>query len=75
MIVSDGGSKDSTIKISKKYADRVILKTEHFPQNISQGRNEGAKNSLGDVLIFLNADTLVPDIEIFTGRNSKRVYE
>jgi len=65
IIVSDGGSIDLTIQIAKKYADRVILKKDNFQQNISQGRNEGAKNSLGDVLIFLNADTCVSDIEKF----------
>ena len=65
VIVSDGGSKDSTIEISKKYADRLILHTEKFPQNISQGRNAGAKFSQRDVLIFLNADTIIKDIELF----------
>lgn len=63
VIISDGGSKDSTLEIAKKYADRIILHNEKYQQNISQGRNEGAKNSLGDVLIFLNADTYVKDIE------------
>lgn len=62
VIVSDGGSKDSTIQIAKKYADRIILNIEYFPQNISRGRNEGARNSRGDVLIFLNADTFVLDL-------------
>ena len=65
VIVSDGGSKDSTIEISKKYADRLILHTEKFPQNISQGRNAGAKYSQRDVLIFLNADTCIKDTDYF----------
>ena len=65
LIVSDGGSNDSTVEISKKYADRLILHKDNFPQNISQGRNAGAKNSPGDVLIFLNSDTYVKDIEYF----------
>lgn len=59
VIVSDGGSNDSTIEIAKSKADKVVLHGEKFQQNISQGRNEGAKYSLGDVLIFLNADTIV----------------
>jgi glycosyltransferase involved in cell wall biosynthesis len=62
VIISDGGSKDSTIEISKRYVDKLILNKEDFPQNISQGRNAGAKNSLGDVLIFLNADTGVENL-------------
>lgn len=63
LIISDGGSQDSTIKIAEEYADRLILYKEIYPQNISQGRNEGAKNCLGDVLIFLNADTYVRDLD------------
>ncbi|MBK8553918.1 MAG: glycosyltransferase [Ignavibacteria bacterium] len=65
LTVSDGGSKDSTIEIAKKYADRLIIHKDNFPQNISQGRNAGAKNSPGDVLIFLNADTCIRDIDFF----------
>lgn len=65
LTVSDGGSKDSTIEIAKKYADRLITHKDNFPQNISQGRNAGAKNSPGDVLIFLNADTCIRDIDFF----------
>ncbi len=57
VIVCDGGSKDNTVKIAKKYADRVmILKS----RGIWRGRNEGAKNSSGKVLIFIDADTRVP---------------
>ncbi|MEO8666764.1 MAG: glycosyltransferase [Ignavibacteria bacterium] len=65
VIVSDGGSRDLTKEIAKENADRLILHTEKYSQNISQGRNEGAKNSLGDVLIFLNADTCVNNIVYF----------
>lgn len=65
VIVSDGGSSDSTIEISQKYADRIVKKTEENLQNISQGRNEGARYSLGDVLIFLNADTYVSNLDYF----------
>lgn len=65
LIVSDGGSNDSTIEIAKKYADRIIEHKEKFSQNISQGRNAGAKNSQRDVLIFLNADTYIKDIDLF----------
>jgi glycosyltransferase involved in cell wall biosynthesis len=65
VIVSDGGSKDNTIGLINGSVDKVILHKENFKQNISRGRNQGAVNSLGDVLIFLNADTLISDIEKF----------
>jgi glycosyltransferase involved in cell wall biosynthesis len=75
IIISDGGSQDSTIQIVKGYADRIILHKEKFSQNISQGRNEGAKNSLGDVLIFLNADTCIKDIDYLLNEISKELLE
>jgi len=65
IIISDGGSKDSTLKFLNSSVDRVIKHKEAFKQNISRGRNQGALNSLGDVLIFFNADTLVQDIKSF----------
>jgi glycosyltransferase involved in cell wall biosynthesis len=65
VIVSDGGSKDSTLNFINGYADKVLVHKENYKQNISQGRNQGALNSKGDVLIFLNADTLISDINMF----------
>lgn len=65
IIVSDGGSKDTTVKTAGKYTEKVIIKKEDSLQNISQGRNEGAKYSQGDVLIFINADTYIKDVDYF----------
>jgi len=75
VIVSDGGSKDLTLEIAKKYADRLIIHKEKYQQNISQGRNEGARYSLGDVLIFLNADTYVKDIEYVLTETIKEFFD
>lgn len=65
IIVSDGGSKDSTLQIVNGIADIVLVHKDNYKQNISRGRNLGALNSLGDVLIFLNADTLISDVNVF----------
>jgi glycosyltransferase involved in cell wall biosynthesis len=65
VIVSDGGSTDSTVSIAKKYADKIIVHNETYRQNISQGRNRGAEISSGNVLIFLNADTKISDLDLF----------
>lgn len=73
IIISDGGSTDATLEISKKYADRIIVNKKNIPQNISQGRNEGAKNSLGDVLIFLNADTYVKNLNHLLTESKKEL--
>lgn len=61
LIVSDGGSTDKTLEKVKNYACNIIEHKENFRQNISQGRNNGASISRGDVLIFFNADTRISD--------------
>ena len=57
IIVCDSGSKDHTLKIAKKYTDK-IFKIEK--KGIWHGRNEGAKKANGDLLVFIDADTLLP---------------
>lgn len=59
LIVSDGGSIDGTLDICRRYADKVVEKDSCSKQNISRGRNIGAWQSQGDVLIFLNADVVL----------------
>ena len=57
IIIADGRSADSTIEICKSYKVKIV--------SSSKGRgiqlNDGAKAASGDVLIFLHADTLLPD--------------
>ncbi len=57
IIVVDGGSKDKTIKIAKSCGARVI-KSE-------RGRgiqmNMGSTIAKGEILIFLHADTILPE--------------
>lgn len=58
IIVSDGESKDGTVKIAKKYADKIIVKKT----NVAAGRNAGAEIASGDILVFIDSDTvLLPD--------------
>ena len=65
IIVSDGGSTDTTLEIARSYADKIITHNETSKQNIARGRNRGATVSNGNVLVFLNADTLLSDVESF----------
>lgn len=65
IVISDGGSTDNTLNLADGKVDTVVKHKEVFKQNISRGRNQGALNSLGDVLVFLNADTLIGDKESF----------
>jgi len=59
LIVSDGGSQDKTISIAKKFTDKVITADKNEKQNIAKGRNNGAANAEGDILVFINADVKI----------------
>jgi rSAM/selenodomain-associated transferase 1/rSAM/selenodomain-associated transferase 2 len=57
IIIADGGSADKTTDICKQYDVKIL--------NSIKGRgrqlNEGAKTASGEILIFLHADTFLPD--------------
>ena len=61
LIVVDGGSKDKTVEIAKKYAHKVV---NVKGKTIGGARNAGAKAAKGEVLLFLDADT-IPHVEFF----------
>lgn len=65
IIISDGGSKDKTIEVAKKYADKIVFSEKKNPQNIASGRNIGTKSALGEVLIFINGDVTFHNIYDF----------
>jgi glycosyltransferase involved in cell wall biosynthesis len=53
IIVSDARSTDNTTDIARRFADSVIVKDR---KGIAYGRNAGAKNASGDILVFVDAD-------------------
>lgn len=55
IIVSDACSSDRTVEIAKKYADKVLIKRTNIPE----GRNLGAKHAEGEILVFIDADTIL----------------
>lgn len=65
IIVSDGFSNDRTLEIARKYADKVVEHDGKTRQNISIGRNAGAKIAQGEYLVFIDADVIIPNINNF----------
>jgi len=55
IIVVDGGSKDRTVEIAKKYA-RVLTQES---KTIGGARKEGTLAARGDILAFTDADTIL----------------
>lgn len=65
IIVADGGSEDATVEVADQAGVRVI----HSEPGRACQLNCGAAGALGEILLFLHADTLLPpnfvhDIEV-----------
>lgn len=58
VIVVDDASTDRTSEIAKSYDARVVRVSL---RHIAAVRNAGAREAKGDTLIFVDADTLVPE--------------
>lgn len=54
VIVADANSKDKTRQIAKRYGCRIV--NGGMP---AEGRNNGAKASKGDLLLFMDADAII----------------
>jgi rSAM/selenodomain-associated transferase 2 len=57
IIIADGGSQDDTVFIVKTWVDQVI----HTKKGRAKQMNAAAKCATGEILIFLHADTFLPD--------------
>ncbi|WP_321508236.1 glycosyltransferase [uncultured Methanoregula sp.] len=57
IIVVDGGSKDATCEIAKKYADKVFTQTS---KKVGGARNDGVKEAKGDIIATTDADCILP---------------
>jgi rSAM/selenodomain-associated transferase 2 len=57
IIVVDGGSADATRATAAQFADEVLS----APRGRAVQMNAGAAHAQGDVLLFLHADTLLPE--------------
>ena len=57
IIIADGRSEDKTTKIAEKYKVKVVQSSPGKGIQI----NEGLKNSTGEILVVLHADTLLPN--------------
>lgn len=57
VIVVDGGSSDNSVDVARQYADRVLVSARGRAQQM----NAGASQATGDTMLFLHADTQLPE--------------
>lgn len=63
IVVVDNNSEDDTAAVARSNGAKVI----HEPvQGIARARNAGADHAEGDVLIFVDADVILPDVLLET---------
>ena len=65
ILVCDGRSKDQTVAIAKKFADKVIEAGPKDGSGVSAQRNMGARDAKGEFIVFLDSGDAIPDIEYF----------
>lgn len=61
IVVVDNGSTDNTTDIARALGVNVIENSDGKRKSISALRNTGARQAGGDILVFLDADMIVPD--------------
>lgn len=57
IIVSDGNSQDQTQSIAKKFNAKLVINQKRSP---AHQRNHGAEFAQGSILLFLDADAILP---------------
>ena len=73
VIVVDGGSRDGTPDLARPLADRVLT----APRGRALQMNAGATAATGDAVLFLHADTRLPDDAdalVFAALKNMRVW-
>lgn len=65
IIITDGGSKDRTLEIARKYTDKVTVWNKERRQTFGEAKNAGVALATGEFLVFIDADVLIPSPQHF----------
>lgn len=65
IIITDGGSKDRTLDIARRYTDTIVVWTHPRRQTFGEAKNAGAALATGEFLVFIDADVLIPAPQAF----------
>ena len=61
IIVINDSSTDNTLKLLKKYKDRIIIKNNKKNCGVSYSRNYGLSIATGEYVMFVDSDDYLPD--------------
>ena len=68
IVISDGGSSDSTIEVAKTYTNKIAQHSGSNRQTIAEGRNDGASIATGNILIFIDGDIVFDELNKFMSK-------
>lgn len=68
-IIIDGGSKDGTLEIIKKYQDKINIFKSEPDEGIFDAMNKGIKLASGEVIAILNSDDYFSADDVLTKVN------
>lgn len=79
-IIIDGGSKDGTLDIIKKYRDKIAVVVSEPDNGISDAFNKGIKHATGEIIGIINSDDILmpgalnvvadnyaPNVDVYSG--------
>ncbi len=72
VIITDGGSNDRTVELALQYPLKIV-QPEKGRDNIPIGKNRGASAAIGDIYVFVCADVIFSDLELFLSLISQKV--
>jgi glycosyltransferase involved in cell wall biosynthesis len=61
IIIADGGSRDSTLQVAKKYGAKII-QVDSAKQNAEYNKGIGLKCAKGEIVLFLDHDNIMPHV-------------
>ena len=72
ILICDGGSKDNTLNIAKKYNCRIL---KNYKKTSESGKNLGIKNSKYEIIAFFDSDNVIVDNHFYKALNAINKYE
>jgi glycosyltransferase involved in cell wall biosynthesis len=71
VIITDGGSKDTTLEIARRHTDKIVVWDQDRRQTFGEAKNAGAALATGEFFVFIDADVIIPEPQQFFEKITK----